>query len=95
MKKTLKSIVLLSALCGGSLHASFQFRTPLFWQDRGYIHWLLAPADDACWYDLMPSKKPIDIDFDPTAKRLKPNGIKPSEPVVKIEPNNDQNEFSK
>ena len=45
--------------------------------------------------DLMPSKKPIDIDFDPTAKRLKPNGIKPSEPVVKIEPNNDQNEFSK
>ena len=24
-----------------------------------------------------------------------PNGIKPSEPVVKIEPNNDQNEFSK
>lgn len=57
MKKTLKSIVLLSALCGGALHASFEFRSPLSVQDRGYMHWLLAPADHAWWYDQMPSAK--------------------------------------
>ena len=57
MKKTLKSIVLLGALCGGSLHASFEFRTPLSLEDRGYMHWLLAPADKAWWYDMMPSEK--------------------------------------
>jgi hypothetical protein len=57
MKKTLKSIVLLGALCGGSLHASFEFRSPLSVQDRGYMHWLLAPADQAWWYDSMPSAK--------------------------------------
>ncbi|HSC25261.1 MAG TPA: hypothetical protein VLB80_03545 [Candidatus Babeliales bacterium] len=57
MKKTLKSIVLLSALCGGSLHASFEFRSPLSVQDRGYMHWLLAPADQAWWYGIMPSAK--------------------------------------
>ena len=57
MKKTLKSIVLLGALCGGSLHATFQFRTPLSLDDRGYMHWLLAPADQAWWYDMMPSEK--------------------------------------
>lgn len=57
MKKTLKSIVLLGALCGGALHASFEFRSPLSVQDRGYMHWLLAPADQAWWYDTMPSAK--------------------------------------
>lgn len=57
MKKTLKSIVLLGALCGGSLHATFQFRSPLSLQDRGYMHWLLAPADQAWWYEQMPSQK--------------------------------------
>jgi len=35
MKKTLKSIVLLGALCGGALHATFQFRSPLSLEDRG------------------------------------------------------------
>jgi hypothetical protein len=25
--------------------------------DRGYDHWLLAPADQAWWYDTMPSEK--------------------------------------
>jgi len=57
MKKTLKSIVLLGALYGGSLHASFEFRSPLSVQDRGYMHWLLAPVDQAWWYDQMPSEK--------------------------------------
>jgi hypothetical protein len=57
MKKTLKGIVLLGALCGGSLHATFQFRSPLSLEDRGYMHWLLAPADQAWWYDMMPSEK--------------------------------------
>lgn len=57
MKKTLKSIVLLSALCGGALHATFQFRSPLSLEDRGYMHWALAPADQAWWYDQMPSEK--------------------------------------
>jgi len=57
MKKTLKSIVLLGALCGGALHATFQFRSPLSLEDRGYMHWLLAPSDQAWWYDLMPSEK--------------------------------------
>ncbi len=57
MKKTLKSIALLGALCGGSLHATFQFRSPLSLEDRGYMHWLLAPADQAWWYDQMPSEK--------------------------------------
>lgn len=57
MKKTLKSIALLGALCGGSLHASFEFRSPLSVQDRGYMHWLLAPVDQAWWYDSMPSAK--------------------------------------
>lgn len=57
MKKTLKSIVLLGALCGGSLHATFQFRSPLSLEDRGYMHWLLAPSDQAWWYGQMPSEK--------------------------------------
>lgn len=57
MKKTLKSIVLLGALYGGALHATFQFRTPLSVEDRGYMHWLLAPSDQAWWYDQMPSQK--------------------------------------
>jgi len=57
MKKTLRSIVLLGALYGGSLHASFEFRTPLSLEDRGYMHWFLAPADRAWWYDMMPSEK--------------------------------------
>ena len=57
MKKTLKSIVLLGALYGGSLHASFEFRSPLSLEDRGYMHWLLAPADQAWWYDGMPTAK--------------------------------------
>lgn len=57
MKKTFKSIVLLGALCGGALHATFQFRSPLSLEDRGYMHWLLAPSDQAWWYDQMPSAK--------------------------------------
>lgn len=57
MKKTLKSIVLLGALCGGSLHATFQFRSPLSLEDRGYMHWLLAPSDQAWWYDQLPTQK--------------------------------------
>ena len=57
MKKTLKGIVLLGALCSGSLHATFQFRSPLSLEDRGYMHWLLAPVDQAWWYDTMPSEK--------------------------------------
>jgi hypothetical protein len=57
MKKTLKSIVLLGALCGASLHATFQFRSPLSLEDRGFMHWVLAPADQAWWYDQMPSQK--------------------------------------
>lgn len=57
MKKTLKSIVLLSALYGGALHATFQFRSPLSLEDRGYMHWLLAPSDQAWWYEDMPSQK--------------------------------------
>jgi hypothetical protein len=57
MKKTLKSIMLLGALCGGALHASFDFLSPLSFDDRGYIHWFLAPADQAWWYDTMPSAK--------------------------------------
>ena len=57
MKKTLQSIVLLGALYGGSLHASFEFRSPLDFDARGYQHWLLAPADQAWWYGEMPSQK--------------------------------------
>ena len=57
MKKTLKSIVLLGALSGGALHATFQFRSPLSLYDRGYMHWALAPADQAWWYDQLPSQK--------------------------------------
>jgi hypothetical protein len=57
MKKTLKSIVLVGALCGGSLHATFQFRSPLSLEDRGYMHWLLAPVDKAWWYGDLPSEK--------------------------------------
>ncbi len=57
MKKSLKSIVLLGTLCGGALHATFQFRSPLSLEDRGYMHWLLAPADQAWWYEQMPSQK--------------------------------------
>jgi hypothetical protein len=57
MKKTLKSIALLGALCGGSLHATFQFRSPLSLEDRGYMHWALAPSDQAWWYGDMPSEK--------------------------------------
>lgn len=57
MKKTLKSIALLGALYGGSLHASFEFRSPLDFDARGYQHWFLAPADQAWWYGQMPSAK--------------------------------------
>lgn len=57
MKKTLKSIVLLSTLYGASLHATFQFLSPLSLEDRGYMHWALAPVDQAWWYDDMPSQK--------------------------------------
>src|SRR5690242_9373780 len=57
MKKTLKSIVLLSALYGASLHATFQFLSPLSLEDRGYMHWALAPVDQAWWYGDMPSQK--------------------------------------
>jgi hypothetical protein len=57
MKKTLKSIVLLSALYGASLHATFQFLSPLSLEDRGYMHWALTPVDQAWWYDDMPSQK--------------------------------------
>src|SRR5260221_1623271 len=57
MKKTLKNIVLLGALYGGSLHASFEFRSPLDFDARGYQHWFLAPADQAWWYGQMPSEK--------------------------------------
>jgi hypothetical protein len=57
MKKTLKNIVLLSALYGGALHASFEFRSPLDFDARGYQHWFLAPADQAWWYGQMPTQK--------------------------------------
>lgn len=57
MKKTLKSIVFLSTLCGGVLHGSFEFRTPLSAQWRGYFHWQLSPVVDAWWYPMMPSEK--------------------------------------
>lgn len=57
MKKAFKSIVLLSTLWGGALHTTFQFRSPLSLEDRGYMHWALAPADQAWWYDQMPSQK--------------------------------------
>lgn len=57
MKKTLKGIVLLGALYGGALHATFQFRTPISLEDRGYMHWALAPSDQAWWYEQMPSEK--------------------------------------
>jgi hypothetical protein len=57
MKKTLKSIALLGALYGGSLHASFEFRSPLDFDARGYQHWFLAPVDQAWWYGEMPSQK--------------------------------------
>ncbi|HEX4069213.1 MAG TPA: hypothetical protein VHX42_03890 [Candidatus Babeliales bacterium] len=57
MKKTLQNIVLLSALYGGALHASFEFRAPLDFDARGYQHWFLAPADQAWWYGQMPTEK--------------------------------------
>ncbi|HLJ31156.1 MAG TPA: hypothetical protein VKU36_01850, partial [Candidatus Babeliales bacterium] len=59
MKKTLQSIALLSALYGVSLHASFEFRSPLSFEvdARGYQHWLLAPSDQAWWYGDLPSQK--------------------------------------
>src|SRR5579863_4610890 len=57
MKKTLKALVLLSTLSGGMLHASFEFRTPLSAQWRGYFHWQLSSVADAWWYDTMPSEK--------------------------------------
>lgn len=57
MKKTVKSIVLLGTLYGVSLHASFEFRSPLRFDARGYQHWFLAPADQAWWYGQMPSQK--------------------------------------
>ena len=57
MKKTLRSIVVLGALCCGALHATFQFRSPLSLEDRGYMHWLLTPSVDAWWYGMMPSEK--------------------------------------
>ena len=57
MKKTLTGIMLLGALYGGSLHASFEFRSPLRFDARGYQHWFLAPADQAWWYGQMPSEK--------------------------------------
>ena len=57
MKTTLKGIVLLGTLYGVSLHASFEFRSPLRFDARGYQHWFLAPADQAWWYGQMPSEK--------------------------------------
>lgn len=57
MKKTLQGIALLGALYGGSLHASFEFRSPLDFDARGYQHWFLAPADQAWWYGQMPTQK--------------------------------------
>ena len=57
MKKTLQSIALLSVLYGASLHATFQFLSPLSLEDRGYMHWALTPVDQAWWYDDMPSQK--------------------------------------
>lgn len=57
MKKTVKGIVLLGALYGGSLHASFEFRSPVDFDARGYQHWFLAPSDQAWWYGQMPSQK--------------------------------------
>lgn len=57
MKKTLKSVALVSTLCGGLLHASWEYRTPLSAQWRGYFHWQLASVEDAWWYDGMPAQK--------------------------------------
>ena len=57
MNKTLKSVALVSTLCGGLLHASWEFRTPLSAQWRGYFHWQLSSVADAWWYDGMPSQK--------------------------------------
>jgi len=57
MKKTLKNIVLLSTLCGGALHASWEFRTPLSAHWRGYFHWQLSSVADAWWYGTMPTEK--------------------------------------
>jgi len=57
MKKTLKSVALAGTLCGSLLNASFEFRTPLSAQWRGYFHWQLSSVADAWWYDNMPSQK--------------------------------------
>ena len=57
MKKTLKSVVIISTFCSGMLHASFEFRTPLSAHWRGYFHWQLESVADAWWYDSMPSLK--------------------------------------
>ncbi len=57
MKKTLKSVLMLSTFCGGMLHASWEFRTPLSAQWRGYFHWQLSSVADAWWYESMPSQK--------------------------------------
>jgi len=57
MKKTLKSVVLVGTLCGNLLHASWEFRTPLSAQWRGYFHWQLSSVADAWWYENMPSLK--------------------------------------
>lgn len=57
MKKTLQSAALIGAFCGSLLHASWEFRTPLSAEWRGYFHWQLPSVADAWWYDTMPSKK--------------------------------------
>jgi len=59
MKKILQSIALLSVLYGVSLHASFEFRSPLSFEvdARGYQHWVLEPVDQAWWYGDLPSQK--------------------------------------
>jgi hypothetical protein len=59
MKKILQSITLLSVLYGVSLHANFEFRSPLSFEvdARGYQHWMLEPVDQAWWYGDLPSQK--------------------------------------
>lgn len=57
MKKTLKSVALIGTLCSGLLHASWEFRTPLSAQWRGYFHWQLDSVENAWWYGEMPAQK--------------------------------------
>jgi hypothetical protein len=57
MKKTLKSVVMIGTFCSGMLQASWEFRTPLSAQWRGYFHWQLSSVADSWWYETMPSLK--------------------------------------